>query len=129
MKIKRVIKWSFFLILVVLVAWVFIAYWTSTNDCDRYTTVPTHPMKAIVSCEYGVENLRLQELEKPTPKDNEPLVRVRASALNPLDGHEIRGGVLGQILFGLRKPKNIRFGSDFAGVVETVGNKVSNFKP
>jgi NADPH:quinone reductase-like Zn-dependent oxidoreductase len=129
MKIKRVIKWSFLLILVVLVAWVFIAYWTSTNDCDRYTTVPTHPMKAIVSCEYGVENLRLQELEKPTPKDNELLVRVRASALNPLDGHEIRGGVLGQILFGLRKPKNIRFGSDFAGVVETVGNKVSNFKP
>jgi len=50
MKIKRFLKWSFLLILVVLIGWVFIAYWTSTNDCDRNAAAPTNPMKAIRYC-------------------------------------------------------------------------------
>ena len=50
MKQKRIVRWSAGAIpLAVLVA-AFIAYWTSDNDCDRYTAVPGNPMKAIVSC-------------------------------------------------------------------------------
>ena len=69
----------------------FIAYWTSTNDCNRDAATPSNPMKAIVNCEYGVGNLQLRELEKPSPNDNEVLVRVRAASINPVDGHLIRG--------------------------------------
>jgi NADPH:quinone reductase-like Zn-dependent oxidoreductase len=86
-------------------------------------------MKAVVGCEYGVDNLKLQEIEKPTPADNEVLVRVRAASINPLEGHMIRGGLMGRAIFGLRKPKNTRFGTDFAGSVEAIGKNVTNFKP
>src|SRR5690349_10071985 len=86
-------------------------------------------MKAITSCEYGVDHLKLQEIEKPTPADNEVLVRVRAASVNPADGHMIRDSWLARPFAGLRKPKNIRFGTDFAGVVEAVGKNVTDFKP
>jgi NADPH:quinone reductase-like Zn-dependent oxidoreductase len=128
MTIKRVLKWSALLIIVGLVAWLFIAYWTSTNDCQRNAATPNNPMKAILSCEYGAENLQLQEIEKPTPADNEVLVRVRAASLNPVDGHMIRDSWLGRAMGGLRKPKNTRFGTDFAGVVEAIGKSVTDFK-
>ena len=129
MKIKRAIKWSLPIILVVLSVWLFIAYWTSTNDCQRNAAAPNNPMKAILSCEYGAGNLKLQEIEKPTPADNEVLVRVRAASVNPADGHLIRGGWLMRPMSGMRKPKNTRFGTDFAGVVEAVGKNVTDFKP
>src|SRR5438876_5582971 len=126
MKLKRILKWSFLVILLALVVWLFIAYRTSTNDCDRYTAAPNNPMKAIVYCEYGPpEVLQLKEIEKPTPADNEVLVKVRAAGTNPLDGiHTGRA----RIVTGLRKPKLTRAGTDFAGVVEAVGKNVTNFK-
>ena len=129
MKAKRVLKWSAGVVFLTLVLWLFIAYWTSTNDCNRNALTPTNPMKAITSCEYGVDNLKLQEIEKPTPADNEILVRVRAASVNPVDGHTIRGSWLMRPMSGLRKPKNTRFGTDFAGTVETVGKNITNFKP
>lgn len=129
MKIKRILKWSSGSLLLALVLWLFIAYWTSTNDCQRDAATSTNPMKAILSCEYGVENLKLQEIEKPTPADNEVLVRVRAASINPADGHMIRDSWLARLFSGLRKPKNTRFGTDFAGVVEAVGKKVTDFQP
>src|SRR5690349_8110512 len=86
-------------------------------------------MKAITSCEYGVDHLKLQEIEKPTPADNEVLVRVRAASINPVDGHMIRDSWLARLFSGLRKPKNTRFGTDFSGVVEAVGKNVTDFKP
>ncbi len=129
MKIKRVIKWTVVTIFFALLTWVFIAYWTSTNDCGCLTTSPQNAMKAILNCEYGVENLQLQDIEKPTPSENEVLVRVRAASVNPVDGHTIRGGWLMRPMSGMRKPKNTRFGTDFAGVVEAVGKDVTNFKP
>src|SRR5438477_2356627 len=128
MTIKRVLKWSTLLVLVGLVVWLLIAYWTSTNDCQRNAATPNNPVKAILSCEYGVGNLKLQEIEKPTPNDNEVLVRVRAASVNPVDGHLIRGGWLMRPMSGMRKPKNTRFGTDFAGVVEAVGKNVTDFK-
>src|SRR5213596_2095918 len=129
MKVKRVLKWSAGVILLALVLWLFIAYWTSTNDCDRNAAAPSNPMKAIMNCEYGVDNLQLRELEKPTPNDNEVLVRVRAASVNPVDGHLIRGGWLMRPMSGMRKPKNTRFGTDFSGVVEAVGKDVTSVKP
>src|SRR5467141_1365217 len=129
MKVKRVLKWSAGVIFLALVLWLFIAYWTSTNDCDSNAAAPSNPMKAIMNCEYGVDNLQLRELEKPTPNDNEVLVRVRAASINPVDGHMMRGSWLMRPMSGMRKPKNTRFGTDFSGVVEAVGKDVTSVKP
>src|SRR5436309_8614645 len=132
MKAKRILKWSATAVVLGLIAWFFIAYWTSTNDCERYTAAPTNPMKAIVYCDYGVANLKLQDIEKPTPADDQLLVRVHAASVNPYDWHFVEGTpyVMRAIAgVGLRKPKDIRLGVDFAGTVEAVGKNVTQFKP
>jgi NADPH:quinone reductase-like Zn-dependent oxidoreductase len=127
-KVKRVLKWSAGVILLALVVWFFIAYWMSTNDCDRRAT-PSNPMKAITHCEYGGPDvLKVEDIEKPVPNDNQLLVRVRAASVNPLD-LTIRGPLLLRPLFGLRKPKDTRLGVDYAGTVEAVGKNVMQFKP
>jgi NADPH:quinone reductase-like Zn-dependent oxidoreductase len=128
-KIKRVIKWSLLTILVVLVIWFQIAYWTSTNDCGWSIPPGAERMKAIRYCEYGPpdEVLKLEQIEKPVPNDNQILVRVRAVSLRFYDGGMLEGGI-GRIVFGLRKPKNTTPGSDFAGTVEAVGKSVTEFK-
>jgi len=128
--IKRILKWTFLLILVVGFIWFEIAYWSSTNNCDQ-KIAPTNPMKAIVYCDYGLDNLKLQEIEKPTPTDEQVLVRVRAASINPYDWHFLEGTpkVMRAMIGGLRKPKDIRLGVDYAGVVEAVGKNVTNFKP
>ena len=130
MKIKRFLKWSALAILLILFAWFEFAYWTSTNDCDQKAGAPTHPMKAIRYCEYGPpdEVLKLEQVEKPVPNDNQILVRVRAVSLRFYDGGMLQGGI-GRLIFGLRKPKNTTPGSDFSGTVETVGSNVTEFKP
>jgi NADPH:quinone reductase-like Zn-dependent oxidoreductase len=126
---KRILKWSVAVILVALLVWFEIAYWTSTNDCS-YTAAPSNPMKAVVHCNYGKPDvLQVKDIEKPTPDDTQLLVRVRAAALNPLDGHSVRGMLLARMLGGgLRKPKDMRIGVDYAGVVEAVGKDVTQFK-
>lgn len=129
--VKAVLKWAariFVLLLVGCALWLFIAYWTEKSGCDRLATAPTNPMKAVVHCEYGVTNLKVRDLEKPAPGDNDALIRVRAAALNPLDGHMTRGMWLMRLGGGLRKPKDIRIGVDYAGVVEAVGKNVTNLK-
>ena len=127
---KRVLKWTLGTIFVALILWGFIAYWTSTNDCDRNAATPANRMKAVVYCDYGITNLRLQEIEKPNPTDDQVLVRVHAASLNPLDGHFVRGMLLARLMGGgLRKPKDTRLGVDYAGTVEAVGKNVTNFKP
>ena len=132
MKIRFILKWFTRAILVGLVlAFLvgFVAYWRSTNECDRNTGSPTNPMKAVLHCEYGgPEVLKVEEVEKPVPNDNQVLVKVRAAAVNPLD-LTIRGLLLLRPLSGLRKPKDTRLGVDYAGTVETVGKNVTNFKP
>jgi len=88
-------------------------------------------MKAIVDRNYGSPDvLKCEEVEKPTPGDNEVLIEVRAAAVNPLDWHLMKGKpFLGRLLFGLRKPKTTRPGVDVAGRVEAVGRSVTQFKP
>jgi NADPH:quinone reductase-like Zn-dependent oxidoreductase len=126
---KRIVKWTLGTIFVVLILWGFVAYWTSTNDCDRNAATPANPMKAVVYCDYGITNLKLQEIEKPTPADDHVLIRVRAASLNPLDGHFVRGMWLARLMGGgLRKPKETRLGVDYAGTVEAVGKNVTQFK-
>src|SRR5438874_1398154 len=130
---KRILKWVFRIVLVLLVLaflFVFVAYWRSTNDCGK-TAAPTNPMKAIVYCDYGVTNLKLQEIEKPVPNDDQILVRVHAASVNPYDWHFVEGTpyVMRAMGVGLRKPKDTRLGVDFAGIVEAVGKNVTEFKP
>jgi NADPH:quinone reductase-like Zn-dependent oxidoreductase len=128
--IKRILKWTVGLILVASLIWFEIAYWTSTNDCDR-RAAPTNSMKAIVYCDYGLKNLKLENIEKPTPTDDQLLVRVRAASVNPYDWHFIEGTpyIMRAMGVGLRKPKDTRLGVDFAGTVEAIGKNVTQFKP
>jgi NADPH:quinone reductase-like Zn-dependent oxidoreductase len=130
MKIKRALKWTFLLILIAAFVWFEVAYWTSTNDCDRKAAAPSNPMKAITYCDYGLKNLKLQDIEKPTPADDQILVRVRAASVNPYDWHFVEGTpkIMRMMGVGLRKPKDTRLGVDFAGTVEAVGKNVTQFK-
>ena len=132
MKLKRILKWSARVILVAVLAsgvWLFIAYWASTNDCDRKTAL-VNSMKAIVYCEYGSPDvLKFEDVEKPVPNDNQVLIKVRAASLNALDAYMIRDAWLNRLIFGLRKPRDMRLGRDVAGVVEAVGKNVTEFKP
>ena len=131
---KRILKWIVRIVFVLLIAaflFVFISYWRSTNDCNRLGTAPQNPMKAIVCCDYGLANLKLADIEKPVPNDDQLLVKVRAASVNPYDWHFIEGTpkIIRLMGVGLRKPKDTRVGVDFAGTVEAVGKNVTNFKP
>ena len=132
--LKSILKWTSLLILFALFAGViliFIAYWRSTNDCARNAAAPTNPMKAIVYCDYGLANLKLEDVEKPVPNDDQILVKVRAASINPYDWHFIEGTpyIMRLMGVGLRKPKDTQLGVDFAGTVEAVGKNVTQFKP
>ncbi|HET9856741.1 MAG TPA: NAD(P)-dependent alcohol dehydrogenase [Chthoniobacterales bacterium] len=111
--------------------WFQVAYWTSTNDCDHKGAAPSNPMKAIVYCDYGLKNLKLEDIEKPVPGDDQILVKVHAASINPYDWHFIEGTpyIMRMMGVGLRKPKDTRIGVDFAGTVEAVGKNVTKFKP
>jgi NADPH:quinone reductase-like Zn-dependent oxidoreductase len=87
-------------------------------------------MKAIVARCYGPpEVLKLAEVQKPIPKDNELLVKVRAASVNPLDWHMMRGSpYIMRLDAGIGAPKDTRMGVDFAGTVEAVGRNVTQFK-
>jgi NADPH:quinone reductase-like Zn-dependent oxidoreductase len=131
MKLRRILKWSTRAILLALVlAFLagFIAYWRSTNECDRNTAAPINPMKAIRYCEYGAP-VKLDDVEKAVPKEDQVLIKVRAVSLNALDAYMIRDAWLNRLIFGLRKPKETRLGRDVAGEVEAVGKNVTEFKP
>ena len=133
MKPKRIFKWSVRAILVALVlAFLvgFIAYWRSTNDCDRKTAL-VNPMKAIHFCEYGSPDvLKFEDVEKPVPNDDQVLIRVRAASLNFIDPGVMRGPWPLRLMLGLglRKPEKTRLGNDVAGQVEAVGKNVTLFK-
>lgn len=87
-------------------------------------------MKAIVCPKYGSPDvLELNEVEKPVPKDNEVLIKIRAAATNPYDWHIMRGKpFFFRFMMGLQKPKNEILGNDISGIVEEVGSNVKEFK-
>ncbi len=87
-------------------------------------------MRAIVYSEYGSPDvLRLEEVEKPVPKEDEVLVRVCATSVNDWDWALIYGETTNRLLHGITKPKLRILGGDVAGRVEAVGAKVSAFGP
>ena len=87
-------------------------------------------MKAIILTRYGSpDTLQLHEVEKPSPRDNQVLVRVLAASANPLDWHHMRGEpILARMGEGFLQPKNTKLGADVAGRVETVGRNVTEFQ-
>jgi NADPH:quinone reductase-like Zn-dependent oxidoreductase len=86
-------------------------------------------LKAIVYTKYGgPEVLQLREVEKPSLKDDEVLVRVHAASLNDWDFGLLDGDFINRILNGLFKPKRKILGSDIAGKIEAVGKNVTQFK-
>ena len=89
------------------------------------------PMKGIVRRCYGSPDVvRYEEVAKPTPADDEVLVKVHAASVNPLDWHYLEGKpYLVRIESGFGKPDDPRLGVDFAGTVEAVGKSVTRFKP
>src|SRR5262245_49143055 len=130
MRIGRILGLGALGLLVALLATGGVAYWLSDNTCDDPdAATPVQTMKAIVYCDYGsADVLTLTDIEKPTPADDEILVRVRAAATNPLDWHYMRGTpYVMRLGSGLRKPKVIQLGVDFAGTVEAVGKNVTKF--
>src|SRR6476660_1859343 len=130
MKIRRVMKWSLIIIVLVLIGWFEFAYWTSSNDCESLATAQGDRMKAMVYCEYGIGNLKYQDIQKPVPTDDQMLVKVHSVSINPYDWHFIEGTpYIMRLGVGLRKPKDTRLGVDYAGTVEAVGKNITKFKP
>ncbi|MEM7132534.1 MAG: NAD(P)-dependent alcohol dehydrogenase [Chloroflexota bacterium] len=88
-------------------------------------------MKAFVRDRYGPPDvLKLEEVQKPTPEENQVLVKVHAASVNPLDWHLLRADpFLVRLQMGFLKPKHKRLGADIAGQVEAVGNGVKDFRP
>jgi NADPH:quinone reductase-like Zn-dependent oxidoreductase len=101
-------------------------------------------MKAVVYTQYGSPDvLQLKEVEKPTPKDNEVLIKIHATPVNYGDLIARRFSevspqefnmpflfvLFANVAIGLRRPKNTILGSEFSGEIEAVGKTVTRFKP
>jgi NADPH:quinone reductase-like Zn-dependent oxidoreductase len=109
--------------------------WLISHDAGPAPVAPipsqSARMMALVFRQYGgPEVLRVEEIEKPSPKADELLIRVHAAALNPLDWHRMRGEpypmrLMGQ---GVGRPRLVRLGVDVAGTVEAIGSQVRRFR-
>ena len=89
-------------------------------------------MKAAVHERYGSPDavVEIREVDKPEPADDEVLVRVQASSVNIAEWYGVTGRPwIARPTTGMRGPKDIRLGVDFAGIVESVGKEVTDFRP
>jgi NADPH:quinone reductase-like Zn-dependent oxidoreductase len=88
-------------------------------------------MKAAIHTRYGPpEVLHLTEVPKPTPKDNEVLIKIYATTVNRTDcGFRSAEYFISRFFSGLFKPKNQILGNEFAGVIEATGKNVTAFQP
>jgi NADPH:quinone reductase-like Zn-dependent oxidoreductase len=106
---------------------------SQNSDCEPVAAVAegSETMQAIVYRCYGsADVLEFENVEKPTPADDELLVKIHAAAVNPLDWHFVKGApYFLRLMSGLGAPNNTRLGVDFAGTVEAVGHNVTRFKP
>src|SRR5213592_4511732 len=106
---------------------------TPRGDREELHVPSGDTMKAILYTQYGSPDvLQLKEVEKPTPRDNQVLIKVHAASVNALDRHFLKSKPApARIMMGngLRKPKDQRLGADLAGRVEAVGSSVTQFQP
>jgi NADPH:quinone reductase-like Zn-dependent oxidoreductase len=87
-------------------------------------------MKAIVHERYGRPDvLQLRDVEMPVIEDEQVLVRVHASSVNPVEWYGVTGLFFARIGDGVRKPKTTSVGGDLAGRVEAVGSGVTDLRP
>jgi len=87
-------------------------------------------MKAAVYDRYGpADVVRVSDVDRPAPGDNEVLIGVRAAAVNPLDCLFQGKPYTLRLMTGLRRPRTTRLGVDVAGVVEAAGRDVTRFRP
>src|SRR6266513_967387 len=103
---------------------------TKTHTTSVRNMEDTH-MRAIVYHTYGSPDvLKLEEVQKPVPQDDEVLVKVHATSVNAGDWHLLRAKpfLMRLMGYGLLKPKNTILGSDIAGRVEAVGRNVKQFQ-
>jgi NADPH:quinone reductase-like Zn-dependent oxidoreductase len=104
-----------------------------TSECPPAQAVSGEgeTMTAVIYRCYGSSDiLEVTEVERPVPADDEVLVKVKAASVNPLDWHYMRGlPYLVRFGSGIGAPDDIRLGVDFSGIVEEVGEGVTQFKP
>ncbi|UTW65572.1 NAD(P)-dependent alcohol dehydrogenase [bacterium SCSIO 12643] len=87
-------------------------------------------MKAVVNDNYGTpDEFYIQEIPKPKCGDDEVLIKIKATSVNPLDRHILKGVLPARPVTGLFKPKNKVLGADFSGVIVAVGKNVIRFNP
>jgi NADPH:quinone reductase-like Zn-dependent oxidoreductase len=99
---------------------------TMEDDRDRKS------MKAIAHKRYGRPDasvLDLGEVDVPVPEDDQVLVRVCASSVNPVEWYGVTGPYFARVGAGFRRPKDPRVGADLAAVLEAVGREVRDFRP
>lgn len=87
-------------------------------------------MRAVVYRKYGSwDELKLEEVEKPSPSSDEVLIRIRAVAINDWDWQMLQGiPFVNRMDNGLRRPRKIILGLDIAGRIDSVGKQVTGFK-
>jgi NADPH:quinone reductase-like Zn-dependent oxidoreductase len=87
-------------------------------------------MKAVVHDRYGgIDALDFREVDQPVIADDQVLVRVRASSVNPAEWYGVMAPLFVRIPSGMRRPRTTTIGTDLAGRVEAVGKDVTGFKP
>jgi NADPH:quinone reductase-like Zn-dependent oxidoreductase len=105
---------------------------TPRGDREELHVASGDTMKAIVYTHYGSPDvLQLNEVERPTPRDNEVLVQVHAVSVNAGDLHVLRADpfLIRLMGYGLLRPKNTILGAAIAGRIEAVGANVTQFQP
>ncbi len=125
---RKILRRIFYFILILIGAFA-IYLWATGAQQQPIETGEPH-MKAVVYTDYGSPDvLQIRDIKKPVPNDDQLLVKVRATSVNPYDWHFIEGQPkIMRLGVGLRKPKDPRLGVDYAGIVETVGKNVTRFK-
>ena len=88
-------------------------------------------MRAIVHKAYGADAIELREVDRPVIAEDQVLVRVHASSVNPVEWYSASGPLFVRVLgrSGLRRPNNRAIGADLAGRVEAVGREVAELQP
>ena len=131
MKLRYKIGGGFVVLLALAIAVIGVVFSYNTG-CSPMPRVAdgAESMKAVVYNCYGSPDvLQYTDVEKPSPADDEVIVKVVAAAVNPLDWHYMRGEpyIMRAMGAGVGAPLDSRMGVDFAGTVESVGKDVTNF--